>query len=279
MRLLSTRELSDALGVSESSLKRWIDGGRIIASRTSGGHRRIAIDDALRFIRETSAPIVRPELLGLPQLASPAASERTRLYDLLIAGDTSGAKAWLVARYLAGASVAELGDGPIREAMHGLGELWRHDHSRVHVEHRGTDACLQAIAAVRALLPEPSAKAALAIGGAPSGDPYLAPSQLAAMVATEAGLRADNLGPDLPAAALQAAVAEQRPKLVWLSVSTVLPETASRALVRALDALPRSTTIIVGGQHAAQLPRSARITRVTTLRELADHARAVKAAA
>ena len=29
MRLLSTRELADALGVSESSLKRWVDAGRI----------------------------------------------------------------------------------------------------------------------------------------------------------------------------------------------------------------------------------------------------------
>jgi len=40
MRQLSPRELAEALGVSESSLKRWVDAGKIAASRTEGGHRR-----------------------------------------------------------------------------------------------------------------------------------------------------------------------------------------------------------------------------------------------
>ena len=67
MRLLSTRELADALGVSESSLKRWVDSGRISALRTEGGHRRIPLAEAMRFIRDTAAPIARPELLDLPE--------------------------------------------------------------------------------------------------------------------------------------------------------------------------------------------------------------------
>jgi len=61
VRLLSPRELADALGVSESSLKRWVDAGKITAARTEGGHRRIALQEAVRFIRETGAPLARPE--------------------------------------------------------------------------------------------------------------------------------------------------------------------------------------------------------------------------
>ena len=49
--LLTPHDLAEALGVSESSLKRWIDAGRIRASRTEGGHRRVALDDALAFIQ------------------------------------------------------------------------------------------------------------------------------------------------------------------------------------------------------------------------------------
>ncbi|MEO7732315.1 MAG: helix-turn-helix domain-containing protein, partial [Kofleriaceae bacterium] len=63
--LLSPHDLAAALGVSESSLKRWIDAGRIRATRTEGGHRRVSIADALAFVRETHAPVARPELLGL----------------------------------------------------------------------------------------------------------------------------------------------------------------------------------------------------------------------
>ena len=70
MRLLSPKDLADAIGVSESSLKRWTDAGRIRASRTDGGHRRIALEDAVRFIREAGVPVVRPELLGMPEMAA-----------------------------------------------------------------------------------------------------------------------------------------------------------------------------------------------------------------
>ena len=64
-RLLSPKELADAIGVSESSLKRWADAGRLQVARTEGGHRRIPIAEAVRFIRDTGAVVVRPDLLGL----------------------------------------------------------------------------------------------------------------------------------------------------------------------------------------------------------------------
>ena len=108
MRLLSPRDLADALGVSESSLKRWIDAGKIEATRTEGGHRRILLGEAVRFIRESGAPLARPELLGLPEVAySRLRPDGGRLVGYLVDGDAVGARGWLMARYLAGASSAE----------------------------------------------------------------------------------------------------------------------------------------------------------------------------
>ncbi|MCX5741316.1 MAG: helix-turn-helix domain-containing protein, partial [Proteobacteria bacterium] len=72
MRLLSPRDLAEALGVSESSLKRWVDSGRITATRTDGGHRKIRLSEAVRFIRESGSPIVHPELLDMPEVAAAA---------------------------------------------------------------------------------------------------------------------------------------------------------------------------------------------------------------
>jgi MerR family transcriptional regulator, light-induced transcriptional regulator len=48
---LSPKALAAAIGVSESSLKRWADEGRLAAERTAGGHRRIAVAEAVRFVR------------------------------------------------------------------------------------------------------------------------------------------------------------------------------------------------------------------------------------
>ena len=52
--------------MSESSLKRWADGGRLRFSRTAGGHRRFSIAEAVRFVREAGLPVRDPAGLGLP---------------------------------------------------------------------------------------------------------------------------------------------------------------------------------------------------------------------
>ncbi|MBV8759879.1 MAG: cobalamin-dependent protein [Deltaproteobacteria bacterium] len=276
MRLLSTRDLSEALGVSESSLKRWVDSGRIAGSRTEGGHRRIALGDALQFIRESGAKVVRPELLDLPEIAVARERGRERLLDHLMEGDARGARGWLAARYLGGESIAALADGPIRDAMHAVGELWRHDESGVFVEHRATDTCLQALAELRSLQPVVAARAPVAIGGAPAGDPYLIASQLAAMVAGEVGMRAVNLGPDMPPSALVRAAAQLHPRLVWISVTSSMAPARAAALVRALESLPRGIAIVVGGQQAAGLQLPARVRRGTVMEDLAAVARAIR---
>jgi excisionase family DNA binding protein len=272
MRSISPRHLAEALGVSESSLKRWVDSGRIAAARTEGGHRRIALAEALRFIRESSTPVAKPELLDLPEVAS-VREHGDRLYDLLLAGDVVAVRGWLVARYLEGASIAQICDGPIRGAMHALGDLWRHDPQGVFVEHRATAVCLQAVAQLRTMIAEPPANAPVAVGGAPAGDPYLLATMLAAMVLEEAGVRAVNLGPDTPVAAFEAAVAQHRPKLLWLSVSTALSGGRARAYERWLESSPEGLQIVVGGQHAATLghlpPRARRLVAMEELAELA----------
>lgn len=273
--MLSTRDLADALGVSESSLKRWIDSGKITATRTEGGHRRVAVSEAMRFIRASRAPVARPELLDLREVYAARSSGRD-LTSYLIDGDDAAARGWLLARYLDGQTIAELADGPIRSAMTQLGDLWRHDEEGIFVEHRATDICLRGIAQLRALLPALDDTAPLALGAAPAGDPYLIPSQLAAMVLIEAGVRAINLGPDTPVVALSRAIAHHRPRLVWLSISVALTPARARSLSRWLAELPASIAVAVGGQQVMTL-RSLppRVRRVHAMSELADVATGV----
>lgn len=276
MRLLTTRELADALGVSESSLKRWVDSGKIPGSRTSGGHRRIQLTDAMRFIRTTRAPVARPELLDLPEVAVARAHREGRLTNFLLKGDSVGARGWLIERYLEGATIAELADGPIRDAMVGLGDLWHYNESGVFIEHRGTEVCLQAAAELRTMIVRAPATAPIALGGGPAGDPYLLSNLLAAMVVTECGMRAVNLGPDTPTKAFAHAVTTHRPALVWISVSAPLAPARARAMSSWLDTLPTTTTVVVGGAHSrtlSSLPK--RVVRATSMAELASAANAI----
>lgn len=267
MRHLSPRELADALGVSESSLKRWVDAGKITAFRTEGGHRRITFAEAVRFIRDSHVHVARPDLLGFPDVLVPQrAADSGELLPFLLDGDVVGARAFLLTRYLAGTSIAELADGPIREAMHALGELWRHEESGIFVEHRGTDTCLQAVGYLRHMIDTP-VNAPIAVGAGPEDDPYMIPPVLATMVATVAGYRTINLGPDTPLPALQHAVAHHRPALVWISASSPVNPSRARAIARWLATL--DTITVVGGRHGEALADAPKVRFLQTMTELA----------
>jgi hypothetical protein len=173
---LSPRDLAAAIGVSESSLKRWVDGGLLAASRTVGGHRRIAVSEAVRFIRSSGTPVLRPELLGLSGLRLERRGDREappaeQLYAALAADDRPAVRSLIVGAFLAGEPLASLCDGPIRHALTRIGELWQHDPAGILIEHRAVDTVLQTLNMLRGLLAPPAAGAPTALGGAPAGDP------------------------------------------------------------------------------------------------------------
>ncbi len=256
----SPRQLADAIGVSESSVKRWIDDGAIAAARTTGGHRRVLLREAVRFIRESGMPVLRPEVLGLLDLdairrGGAASGPEGTLRQALRGGRADVVRGVVVSQYLAGASPAALCDGPVAAAMRDIGEEWHRDPAGIAIEHRATDLCLHALSVARSLVPPPGEGAPEAIGGAPPGDPYLLPSAMCAFVLAAAGWRATNLGPDLPLDALVLGAERDRAALVWLSVSS---ESAAERLAAefptAVGRLGASgARVIVGGRA---LPRA-----------------------
>src|SRR5215204_4790927 len=113
--LLTPKDLADAVGVSESSMRRWIDSGRLKTTRTAGGHRRVEFVEALRFIRETGTPLVRAEILGLGEVGNVGgrskSSDDQQLQHALAAGDRALARGVVVSSHLAGQSIASIFDG------------------------------------------------------------------------------------------------------------------------------------------------------------------------
>lgn len=259
--VLTTAQFADAVGVSESSVKRWIDDGRIAAGRTAGGHRRVSVEEAARYIRAAGLVLNRPERLGLADLSAYSragaadADLGDALFDYLTRGQTAGAAGLLQARFLAGAAVAQLVDGPLAYAMTRVGELWRSSPKGILTEHRATETAIQAVIRLRALLP-PVFDGPVAIGCAPSGDPYVLPSLSAAAVVEDEGFRAVNLGPQTPLDTLATGALAFKASLVWVSLSSAGgPSGLRRDVLKLAKRLGSSGAILVVG--GAQVDRLA----------------------
>lgn len=276
---LSPKDLATAIGVSESSLKRWVDSGRLAVQRTAGGHRRIPLQEAVRFVRAEGYRVKDPSCFGV--LCASGKEEALDLdqavFSALIAGDAERCRALVTTAYLAGQSVSALCDGPLRAAMRRMGELWKHGDEGIAIEHHATSICIQVVERLRQFVPDPRSDAPVAVGGGTADDPYLVPSQMASVVLAECGYRAINLGAHTPNNVLLAAVAKHRPVLVWRSLSSIANPEAIGAELDQLASRLGETPLVVGGRFAPAVAMAAGNTLhlVGSMCELAAFARAL----
>jgi methanogenic corrinoid protein MtbC1 len=246
-----------------------------------GGHRRIPLAEAVRFVRDTRAAVVRPAMLGLAESTAALGADTEQLADCLAAGAAAEVRGILHGLYLRGRSVASIVDGPIRTAMARIGERWRQEPDGILVEHRATDLCIQWLTQLRALLVVED-DAPVAIGGTPPGDPYVLPSLAVATALEAEGVRAVNLGPDTPIDTVVLASRREEAAIVWLSAST---DAARDALAAGLGTLVDATRdlgarLVVGGRALAARPLDtpADVQVAGTVAEAAAFARGLRAA-
>lgn len=274
IRSLSTSEFARAIGVSDSSVRRLADAGEIEIHRTRGGHRRIPVAEAVRYVRETQIPVTHPDLLGMevaPSEVTPESAEE-QLLRALESGKANAAISVMQSLYASGMGIAELCDGPVRHAMSAIGNRWPHDKRAIFVEHRATLLCARSLHQLRMSMPEPDEDAPEAIGGAILGDLYLLPTLVTSLVLHELGFEETNLGPNTPIDVLTDAVIDEKPKLTWLCIGEPI---RSRAQILEFGKLAHAarqvgTRLIVGGRFSDddELRQFDGVTHCETMRDL-----------
>jgi excisionase family DNA binding protein len=223
--LLSPKQVAEALGVSESSLKRWCDKGIIETQRTPGGHRRISLPSIVKFIREGDVPIVKPDLLGLPKEITRKKTNidtaADRMCEALVAGEEDLFRSFGWALYAHGTALHEIFDRGLAEAFHRIGDKWECHEVDAYQERRGTEITLRFLRELRSLQSRPEKDAPLAMGATFENDIYNIPLTMCELILREIGWKAELLGNNLPAESLVNAIARERPRLFFMSVSHV----------------------------------------------------------
>ena len=252
--LLTPNQVARAIGVSESSLKRWADKGRIPFVRTAGGHRRLPISSVLEFVREQGLELVDATVLGLP--AATGTGERTlnrgrtSLVEALKVGSFEAAVRIVVDLYLVPYPMAEIFDRVLQPALVEVGQQWSDGTMEIYEERRSIEFCSRLLHELSTLQPRQPAEAPLAIGGTLDGDPYTTAAKMVELVLRSVGYRATSLGNELPFETVFKAVSIEQPQLFWLSVSAIRdPETFTIHMNQLFQHCEEhQTLLVIGGQ-------------------------------
>ena len=131
-----------------------------------------------------------------------------------------------------------------------LGAQWADGKIDVYEEHVATLRAWSILVELRSLLPIPLDRAPLALGGSPEGDPYLLPTLMAELTLADMGWRTINIGPNTPVTSLLEAVTRHRPRLVWLSVTSMTPSASFfEGYPRLFEAAQaKGASVVIGGQ-------------------------------
>lgn len=222
--LVSPKQVAQAIGVSESSLKRWCDQGIIETVRTVGGHRRLAISSVIAYLQKTGHTLVAPEVLGLPPLTTGAgqrslAKAQVALLEALTHGQHVVARQIVIEAFTARHPLYAIADELIAPTFHEIGRQWDCGEVAVYEERYACEIITRILWDLRRINEEPDPNSPKAIGGTLESDHYSLPNHLVELVLRDAGWNAISLGPHLPVDSLEQAIQQHQPRLVWLSVS------------------------------------------------------------
>lgn len=260
-KLISPKQVARAIGVSESTLKRWCDRGLIAMTKTAGGHRRMDVDSVVQYLRDSGHAIVEPELLGLPAAVGQTSwtlnRARERICAALVSGEESVARQVVFDLLLAGHSVTAIFDDAVAPALHQIGEQWDCGDVAVYQERRSCEICMRILRELRTTVLTAAPSAPLAIGATLEHDIYTIPVTAAEVVLRSVGWQATSLGSNLPPDTLAQSIRETRPRLFWLSVSFIADEPAFVSAVNSIFdvAHANGTALAVGGQALLETVR------------------------
>lgn len=138
---MTTKNVAKVLGVSESSVKRWIDDGLLKAEKTPGGHRRVSVSDLDQFIQTTGKKVKDKSRIGVPDSISlETFSDIFKHFSLSLRnGDVLLMRAIIRKMMLEGNTIDVVIDRLVFPAFKELRSKCAHPSEECLVLHRATD--------------------------------------------------------------------------------------------------------------------------------------------
>lgn len=230
---LTTRQLARMWQVSEATVKRWADAGRLHPARTVGGHRRFALSEVLRFQNEQGLDATRAAQAGVRESAAqqkqiPLDEQESAeaFFDAIVRGQEGASAGILLSSYLNEMPLVKLLDGPVTQAMRRVGNLWHCGEVTVADEHLATQTAVRAVATLRECIRRETVDDRRAVVCTVEEEMHALAVLCVQLLLEEKGWRVVYLGAHTPFYTMTDAIEKHRPALICIS------STANMALSR-----------------------------------------------
>lgn len=262
---LPTREVSALLGVTETTIKRWADEGKIPCVRTPGGHRKFSLSDVAAFAESQGLRLagVQPPPMTSQQLEQLQIGVALRDYGRIagvvkeeaLQGDRKGLNELLLYLFKHHYTLPQVADEILRPAFLEIGERWMAGTLKVNQEHAASAALEDALVLSTASLHRKPTRNMLALCVCPAHEFHEIGLRCLASSLEVEGWKVRYIGPNTPLDDIAAQLRTFRPALVCVSVTIVRHWDM---LIGGLEHLRNAThaingILIVGGRAVNQL--------------------------
>lgn len=254
---LTTRQLARMWQVSEATVKRWADAGRLHPSRTLGGHRRFALAEVLRFQNEQGLEVGRAARKGMSESAaqqkSLAIDEQEgaeQFFDAIVRGHEGASAGVLLASYMNGLPLVKILDITVAQAMRRLGNLWHCGEVTVADEHLATQTARRAVETLRECIRRETLDDRRAIVCTVEEEMHELAVLCVQLMLEEKGWSVLYLGVHTPFYSMTDAIEKHRPQLICISSTSnmALSRNAREYEQFRAGAMKRDVIVVLGGE-------------------------------
>jgi excisionase family DNA binding protein len=263
--MASTKEVAAMLHVTETTIKRWADGGALHCVRTPGGHRKFLLKDVVQFAETHGYSVSgsHPPPMSQKQMERLQTGVHTQNYEKIAAvlreearqADREGLTMLLLYLYKQHIPLPVVLDKVILPAFEEIGREWEKGELGIDQEHAASHALTEAL--VRTVpefhRKEPNGKSALC--ACPEGELHVLGLQGLAYSLECEGWSIHYLGGNTPLELVSSAVRVGHPELVCISVTSVRHRGDLIGKLRKVASSVHTYdgTLLIGGRYAQKL--------------------------
>jgi len=260
--ILSTADVARLFNVTETTVKRWADGGTLKCQKTPGGHRKFEIRNVVAFAQENKfepvGALAIPDGDTLGQRIQVAMlgrdfSELVSAYvEKALSPDRTDLFLFLSYVYQHCVQLWEIHDLVVQPGMAEIGNRWERGEIGVNHEHRASYETLDALAKLQTqiLIKPPVGRSV--VFASPGEELHEIGLRCASYLFESEGWTTVYLGARIPSADLLSAIREMKPDVVCLSSTRGSPGSPSEDEIRevAEAAAKVRAQIVLGGLNA-----------------------------